>query len=733
MQSESPPEEFIDRARAKMDSVRNKGDVSDYMMFEQRFIECWKRMRQLTEVPMDAKVNLTLAAGAPALPWLVVESSAQDKVIAAVTIKAPSTKIIGVRLDILEIALQMKLAQLGIFAVPHAAQVHAMYLRACSGEPITRVPLNANPDLASVGNKPYAMVANKIRKELMVVIADVQSLREKAGREAMFALINQAVKQMNTTMPDTEFKLQKNDFAANLQNALVGPEFLGVESPLVLLAAIGVKKVSQKAQAIVENYPGAGRLQINVSKDRLEAAVTDFEMAWYDGKEFQVSVEWLEKELQRLGLITPMGDDLRKAVSDAITQKVDLTNMPVAQGDLGAGGRSPYLHPCYRDAQARVSGDLDVDDLDIREIQQRSTVRAGQLIAEIRYEEPPVPGKSVFGEDLEPPPNDELVVRIGDGVIEKKKGKYYALSDGLPTLDNESITLSKVLVHEGDVNLRTGNIRFDGPVEIKGSIDSGAVVETTGDLIVHGTIRSAFVKSAGSIAVKTGIVTGPKGRVYAVGNVQADFIENSNITCGGDLTVKKALLNCQVVCGGRILVSSSDGLVAGGNLSCKDALRTPNLGFRNGSITVLGVGVDWRVQNSIRIREMRLDRIKEMQVADRGTLREIVQKSKAQMTSRHKEMKERLQLRLQKTRGLIERLEQHLNMARARLSYNEEARIFVMDQLSLNTAITIAGQAVSFAHDMAGIGITPKRRKGSFIQPIEDVEAKDGSEVRGAS
>src|SRR5690606_24026810 len=143
--------------------------------------------------------------------------------------------------------------------------------------------------------------------------------------------------------------------------------------------------------------------------------------------------------------------------------------------------------PSYRDAQARVSGDLDEDEIDLREIQQRNTVSAGQLVAEIRYEEPPAAGKNVFGEEISPPDDDEIIVQTGDGIVAKGKNKFYAAADGLPTINEQTITLSKVLVHEGDVNLRTGNIRFDGPVEIKGSIDASAVVETTGDLIVHGT------------------------------------------------------------------------------------------------------------------------------------------------------------------------------------------------------------------------------------------------------
>src|SRR5205085_1823884 len=131
---------------------------------------------------------------------------------------------------------------------------------------------------------------------------------------------------------------------------------------------------------------------------------------------------------------------------------------------------------------------------------------------------------------------------------------FYALVDGIPLIDRDAISLSKVLVHEGDVNLRTGNIRFDGPVEIKGSVDSGAIVETTGDLVVHGSIRGGQVRSQGSITAKSGITTGASGIVSARNDIVADFIENSIIVAGGTLTVTKAILNCTVYAGSAIKI-----------------------------------------------------------------------------------------------------------------------------------------------------------------------------------
>jgi hypothetical protein len=733
MLSEEPPQGLLQRARAKMDSVRASGKVAEYLVFDKRLVECWEQLRHRSDAPDDATVGLTLAAGAPDLPWLQIEKSTNNTAIVYVSINGTKDEVAAIKPEVFETAVLMQCQQLGVTDRVHDAHIQGIYAKAILGQKVRQVGVGRHPDMPATG-KPFAVVANKSRKEIMVLVGSLQELGQKNQREQMFGLINQAVRQLNLNSTDTDFKLLKKEFLGVLQNALVGPEFLGIDLPLATLVALGVPKAKRRPSGGIElNYPGAGRLAVEVTDDRMEAQISNFDMALYEANDFDVTIEWVELELKRLNLSAPIPDDLRKMVEDSINQKVDLSGLHVALGVEGKGGRAPFLHPSYKDADSRVQADFENDALDIREIQQRATVVAGQLVAELRYEEEPVAGKTVYGDEVPPPSDDDLVVRVGDGIVEKHKGKFYATADGRPTIEKDSITLSKVLVFEGDVNLRTGNIRFDGPVEIKGSIDSGAIVETTGDLIVHGTIRAAFVRSSGSIAVKTGIVTGAKGRVYAAGDVQADFIENSNVTCGGNLTVVKALLNSQIVCGGRIYVTNSDGVVAGGFISCKDVLRSTHLGFRNGAITTVNVGVDWKVQNAIRIREKRLESVVKTQLSDRASLRELVQKSKAQMTARHSEMKEKLQMRLQKARLLIEKLEEHLQSAKSRLSYNEDARIFVVDQLASNVNVTIAGQKVTVAHDTAGVAITPRRRKGSYIHPIEEIEAMDADNGRRAS
>lgn len=719
--SETPPADLIPRAKAKLEAVKAAGDIAFYFMYEQRLNEVWKALRaEPDEGGEDRVVFVTLGSGAPELPGIHVEKSSQEKSIVSVTIDAKVEVMQAWRYEWFKLVVVKKMRELGIKEHPSNAQLYGVYLKALHGDKIVKYGLSATTsNLVTPGAKSFSVVASKQRYEIGVVIRNVKEIRSKTNREQMLALITQAVRQMSEG--GAEYRVLKKDFLAALQGALDGPEGLGVDLPLVLLAAVG------HAGRVADSAPhaGAGRLKFVSSADRMEAAIAGFEMRYYDDPSIQVSTDWVTNELKRCHIVQPPAGDILKALTDAIAKKENINDMIASRGESGSGGKTPFLHPSYKDADARGAGNLDSASLDMREMQQRMTVKQGQLVAEVRYRTAAIAGRNIYGEDTSPPANEDLVVRVGEGIQQREIGRFYASYDGLPALEADAVSLAKVLVHEGDVNLRTGNIRFDGPVEIKGSVDSGAVVEVTGDLIIHGSVRGAEVRAGGAITIKSGVTTGTSGRVHSRGDLIAEFIENSNITCGGNLTVVKALLNSQVIVGGTVKVSAKGGVIAGGKIIAKDSLATFNLGFKNGAVTQLDIGVDWRMARAVEIRKKRLEHLQKRQQDDRHALREIVQKTKAQMTPRHQEMKDDLQDRLTRIRPLLEKVEASVVRCQAQLTYSSTARIYVEETLFSNVSITLCGQIIAVTNDVLAVCIVPKRRRGSYVVPIEEVQAEE--------
>jgi len=476
---------------------------------------------------------------------------------------------------------------------------------------------------------------------------------------------------------------------------------------------------TQDIPTLPADYPGKGKLTIKLSPDHMQAEISEFNMDWYSSAEFRISLDWVKFEALRSGIVFGLEERLLTAIADAIQKAENLDARIVAKGIIPTAPSEPFLHPIYKDLVPAQPKNED-DAVNLRDMQQGEIVRSGQLVAELRFKARGKPGKNVRGVSIPPLSAPMPTIHVGDGIFMQEPGKYYASADGMPVITPDSIMLSRALVHNGDVNLKSGNIRFEGPVEITGSIDSGALVEVGGDLTVRGTVRSGKVTVGGNLRVRGGIITGNSGRIRVRGDVLAEFIENSKVWCGGKVQAQKVIINSEVIAGTNIEVLYGKGMIAGGVLACHDLLKTTNLGYPEGALTELNIGTTWTLELAVRIRADRLAKLLKKLDEDKATLRELTGKSPAQMTLRHKQMKKEVVDRIQRLRPLIDKVEERVEAAKTRLVYNPEAKIVVYKKLVSNCKLLVGGVQVPIADDIEGVVVSGKMRRGSYIMSIND-------------
>lgn len=708
------PQELVDKSMQKMEAEKKKGDLHAFVDLTKNLETLWRVLRGMSEKDIpDIRISVTLAAGIPPMSGLRVVANRQQGAVCVLSIEATAEQVKTWHVDWVYWYIKRECDKLRLNALPHHGQVASALLRAMGGEKIQNLAIAAAPspqELRAAG-KPYALTVNKPRREVMLIVADAKYLSQRGMLDGLVNNCAASIKKLST--PEQEYRFLRGELIERLRVAASGPERFGIGLPLVILVGVA----DNTAPVVPASYPGRDKLQITVDPQSLEAKITNFDLGWYVASDFTPNTQWFDLELARLGVVFGRQDVFTLTIEDAFKNKQDLNGLTVAAGNSGIGSLNPYLHRTYKDNAPAAGGD---GVLDIREMQQKTLVKAGQMIAEVRYKQPAVPGKDVFGKPLPPPPNVEFEVTVGEGVEKRENGQFFATVDGIPTIESSAISLSKVFVHQGDVNLRSGNIRFDGNVEITGSIDSGATVDVSGNLVVGGTIRDAFVKVGGDLEARMGIVTGEGGRVHVRNQVVADFVENSNLVCGGDLRIKKVLLNSRVVVGGALHANENGGIVAGGLISCRQFLRTGKLGFPKGATTQVNVGVDWKVELSIRIRAARLEHVVKAVDDDRQSLRELSRRKENQLVQKHRDKMENLKARITKGRVLVEKLGKHLEAARAKLTYDPEAQIFVIDTLYTNCKLTVGGTPVPVTQDVVAVKIISKKVRGTHILALEE-------------
>lgn len=724
-----PPRDILERAKAKMEALKSCGDIAFYTCHNTRLELCWQAVRSISDP--DRSYFVTVASGCPEISDIYIEKGDQS-VLAYLTSEGFSHSPSPWRYEWFKVHVIKALRDLEIADAPNNAELFSAFARLRNGESLKRFAITRQSRLAThTAGKPYTIIANRPRREIALCIFDPNVFRQRTEIANAHRLVEDATHQLAST--PNEFQIYREELAAALNNATTGAEALGQELPLILAAAVGREPLNEKlllgtipTERFQSTNPPIPNLNFKVSKDKMLVSISAFNMQCYDDPSLDINLAWIIDHLHAVNITAPMAKDIEKTINQAILLKSNLDGLICCRGLKPGIHRGPYLALVDFSSTNREKflTDVNIDRLNLRDIQQTKIVRPGDLIAEIRFEQTANPGYNVYNEPIAASAEEDLDVTFGDEVA-RRGDKFYAMREGIPRIEGNTIILEKVLVHNGDVNLRSGNIRFDGSAEIHGSIDTGATVETTGDLVVHGQILSAKVHVRGHLTVQAGIVTGATGSVYAGGNIIADFIENSEIVCRGNLTVYKAILNNRIYVGGRVQVLATNSVCAGGNISCRNDLICTNLGFQHGNSTTLQVGTDWRIARSAAIQTSRRDKITATLTQDLATLQTLSRQKTMKKATQFDHHESTLLRKIDRCRKIIRKLESRLQIILKDVNYDPQARILIHGTLHPNVSIELGGKKIQIPTSMRGICIHNKAKRSGIIVPIEQVNQKD--------
>ncbi|WP_156291246.1 flagellar assembly protein A [Oceanobacillus salinisoli] len=149
-------------------------------------------------------------------------------------------------------------------------------------------------------------------------------------------------------------------------------------------------------------------------------------------------------------------------------------------------------------------------NVDFRETNVIPSVEKGTIIATLHDPIPGRPGITVTNEPLPAKQTHPLKVVAKNGIIEVD-AKLVATESGRPSIEQrgqlvKAMILPK-LVHQGNVDLASGNIRFNGDVEIIGEVEENMLVEAGGDVFIHKATSEATITTSKSIVVKGNVIS----------------------------------------------------------------------------------------------------------------------------------------------------------------------------------------------------------------------------------
>jgi uncharacterized protein (DUF342 family) len=240
-------------------------------------------------------------------------------------------------------------------------------------------------------------------------------------------------------------------------------------------------------------------------------------------------------------------------------------------------------------------------------------------------------GKNVHGEAVASEPvADEPFGGDMAGVAldEADHGVLRATLSGVPLWHAQGASVS-AMIQLAAVDLTSGNIDFDGSLQVAGDIKAGMSVKVTGDIAVRGTIEAAHVEAGGNVSVGGGIIgsvdafsgtasaQGAKtAHIVCRGSVKARFIDNAIVSAGHTVHVLGEIRQSDVAAGDAIEagpLGSQQGAITGGRSRALHRIRAGTLGAPAGTATLLQVGVHPRASERKAELELARTQLKEEQ------------------------------------------------------------------------------------------------------------------------
>ena len=181
-------------------------------------------------------------------------------------------------------------------------------------------------------------------------------------------------------------------------------------------------------------------------------------------------------------------------------------------------------------------------------------------------------------------------VEVVDGVYANlEKTEFRSKYNGHIILSGDTITVLPLLQIDGDVDMRIGNIRFEGTIHITGNVQSGFIIEAD-DIIVDGIVENAELKARNTIVIRRGIKgIISKGFVKAGGNVSIGYGENARISTGGELSIEKYCYNSTIEAN-SIIANGKDTIINGGEIKAFSTIKVSKIGSKSSGRMEVALG-----------------------------------------------------------------------------------------------------------------------------------------------
>ncbi len=341
-----------------------------------------------------------------------------------------------------------------------------------------------------------------------------------------------------------------------------------------------------------KRFPERECYKLTVAPDKMRASARFY--AASEGAE-DMTADEIMKDLEAQGIVCGVKRD---AIEAYVQNREYCEDILLAEGEPAVQGKDAWIEYEFntdKKAKPTLKEDGSVDFFHLNILNHCAK---GDLLAVLHPEEKGVDGKNIFGERLRPADVKKLSFKYGQNIELSEDGMTLtSLVDGHVELVEGQVFVSDMLIVE-NVDNSTGNIEYEGSVQVNGNVSTNFSVKAHGDIIVKGVVEGASLEADGNIVIARGMNGMGKGSLYARGNIISKFLENATAQAEG-YVASESILHSKIMAGGEVNVDGKRGFITGGRVSAAGGINVKTLGSEMGADTVVEVGADPKVKNRI--------------------------------------------------------------------------------------------------------------------------------------
>ncbi|MGR6781868.1 DUF342 domain-containing protein [Moritella viscosa] len=341
------------------------------------------------------------------------------------------------------------------------------------------------------------------------------------------------------------------------------------------------------------------KIDISLSEDSMQAEM-NLTAAWGDN---QISIDDILAELTSSNI--HLGIDKQK-IAEQLTQLSSLSpgeqiKIIVAEGQFPINGKDAELKRQVSLARERLlQPQIQADgNVDMRNLGEINMVKNNDVLIEKIPADDGTKGFNLLGKELLPKSGKDAKLQAGPGTRIDPNNPLRLLA----TMTGQAVEVRGVLQIDDmltikNVDIGTGHITFKGSILITGDVDAEMIVKSSGDITVMGFVDSATLEAAGDVIVNKGILgrqlTNKSNnqqlatKIKAQGQIRAQFVQYSELTAVGDITITKQLLHSVTHTQGKLTVSDGfnrNGDIIGGTVNADNGIVVVSIGATSGTKT----------------------------------------------------------------------------------------------------------------------------------------------------